>query len=46
MEKIEEFVDQRQKSLCIHCARPLIGRELSEDHAPSKGLMADGPIGG
>lgn len=46
MEKVEEFVDQRQKSLCIHCARPLIGREASEDHAPPKGLMANRPIGG
>lgn len=46
MEKIEEFVDQRQKSWCIHCARPLIGRETSEDLAPSKGLMANRPIGG
>lgn len=40
MEKIEEFVDQRQKSWCIHCARPLIGLETNEDHVPSKGLLA------
>lgn len=40
MEKIEEFVDERQKSWCIHCARPLIGLETNEDHVPSKGLLA------
>ena len=40
MHKIEEFVDERQKSWCIHCARPLAGLETNEDHVPSKGLLA------
>ncbi len=39
MEKIEEFVDERQKSWCIHCARPLVGVETNEDHVPSKALL-------
>src|ERR1700735_1662303 len=40
MHRIEEFVDERQKSWCIHCARPLAGLETNEDHVPSKGLLA------
>lgn len=40
MHKIEEFVDERQKSWCIHCARSLAGLETNEDHVPSKGLLA------
>jgi hypothetical protein len=39
MRKIEEFVDERQKSWCIHCARPLAGLHTSEDHVPSKSLL-------
>src|SRR6185437_5356163 len=40
MQKIEEFVDERQMTWCIHCARPLAGLETNEDHVPSKGLLA------
>jgi hypothetical protein len=40
LHKIEEFVDERQKSWCIHCARPLADLETNEDHVPSKGLLA------
>jgi hypothetical protein len=39
MWKIEEFVDDRQRSWCIHCARPLAGLETNEDHVPSKSLL-------
>ena len=39
MERIEEFVDERQKSWCIHCARPLIGLKTNEDHVPTKSLL-------
>ena len=39
MERVEEFVDERQKSWCIHCARPLAGLETSEDHVPTKSLL-------
>lgn len=39
MQKIEEFVDERQKSWCIHCARSLAGLDTSEDHVPSKSLL-------
>ncbi|WP_316166802.1 MULTISPECIES: hypothetical protein [unclassified Bradyrhizobium] len=39
MRKIEEFVDERQKSWCIHCARSLASRETNEDHVPSKSFL-------
>lgn len=39
MQKIDEFVDERQKSWCIHCARPLPGLDTNEDHVPSKSLL-------
>ncbi len=39
MQKIEEFGDERQKSWCIHCARPLAGLETNVDHVPSKSLL-------
>ena len=39
MQDIEEFVDARQKSRCIHCGRPLSGLETNEDHVPSKSLL-------
>jgi hypothetical protein len=37
--EIEEFVDERQGTWCIHCARPLVGLETNEDHVPSKSLL-------
>lgn len=40
MQKIEQLVDERQKSWCIHCARPLAGLETNEDHVPTKSLLA------
>jgi len=39
MERIEEFVDDRQKSWCIHCARSLAGLKTNDDHVPSKSLL-------
>src|SRR3546814_14853805 len=39
MERIEEFVDDRQKSWCIHCTRWLAGVETTEDHVPMKSLL-------
>ena len=39
MQRIEEFSDERQRSWCIHCARPLAGLETNEDHVPSKSLL-------
>jgi hypothetical protein len=39
MQKIEEFVDERQKSWCLHCARTLAGMETNEDHVPTKSLL-------
>ncbi len=39
MRQIEEFVDERQKSWCIHCARALAGLDTNEDHVPSKSLL-------
>jgi hypothetical protein len=40
VRKIDEFVDERQKSWCIHCTRPLEGLDTNEDHVPSKSLLA------
>ena len=39
MDKIEEFVDERLKSWCIHCGAGIGEVETSEDHVPSKGLL-------
>lgn len=39
MDRIEEFVDERQKSWCIQCGALIGGVETSEDHVPSKGLL-------
>jgi len=40
MQRTEEFVDDRQKSWCIHCARSLAGLDTSDDHVPSKSLLS------
>jgi hypothetical protein len=40
MQRMEEFVDERQKSWCIHCARPLDGLDTNDDHVPSKSLLS------
>lgn len=39
MRRIEEFVDERHKSWCVHCTRSLTGLHTSEDHVPSKSLL-------
>lgn len=39
MHKIEEFVDERQKSWCIHCGGWIIELETNRDHVPSKSLL-------
>ncbi|RWA58385.1 hypothetical protein [Mesorhizobium sp.] len=39
MERVEEFVDDRQKSWCIHCTRWLAELDTTEDHVPTKGLL-------
>lgn len=39
MDEIEEFVDERQKSWCIHCGGWIEGLETSHDHVPSKSLL-------
>ena len=39
MDKIEEFVDERQQSWCIHCGAWIVGVAANEDHVPSKGLL-------
>jgi hypothetical protein len=36
MRKIDEFVDERQKSWCLHCARPLAGLVLAGSTDPEK----------
>jgi len=39
MDQIEEFVDQRQKSWCIHCGKSIAEVETNRDHVPSKGFL-------
>ncbi|MBK8909027.1 MAG: hypothetical protein IPM60_14360 [Rhodospirillales bacterium] len=39
MEKLEEFVDERQKSWCIQCGAWIGEVETNEDHVPSRALL-------
>ena len=39
MDRIEEFVDERLKSSCVHCGAGIGEVETSKDHVPSKGLL-------
>lgn len=39
MEQINEFVDERQKSWCIHCSSWIGDVVTNRDHAPSKSLL-------
>ena len=39
VDKIEEFVDERQKSWCIHCGAWIGGVETNKDHVPSRALL-------
>ena len=39
MERIEEFVDDRQKAWCIHCSASLRNVSTNEDHVPTKSLL-------
>lgn len=39
MDQIEEFVDDRQKSWCIHCGGWIEELESNRDHVPSKSLL-------
>jgi hypothetical protein len=39
MDHIEEFVDERQKGWCIHCARWIGEVESNRDHVPSRSLL-------
>jgi hypothetical protein len=39
MHEIFEFVDERQKSWCIHCGKLMRGINISRDHVPSKSLL-------
>jgi hypothetical protein len=41
MRRIEEFVDGRQKSWCIHCGGWIAGLETNVDHVPSKSLLLE-----
>ncbi|ROZ77026.1 hypothetical protein [Ramlibacter sp. WS9] len=43
MIQIEEFVDERQKSWCIHCGDYIVGLTTNWDHAPTESLL-DEPI--
>jgi hypothetical protein len=39
MDAIQEFVDERQKSWCIHCGGWISALECNRDHVPSKSLL-------
>lgn len=39
MDKVEEFVDERQKSWCIHCGAGIDGVDTNQDHVPSRALL-------
>lgn len=39
MKNVDEFIDDRQKTWCIHCNRPLAGIETNDDHVPTKSLL-------
>lgn len=39
MDQIEEFVDERQKSWCIHCGEWIGTVHANRDHVPSKSLL-------
>src|SRR5262245_12623519 len=39
MDYIPAFVDERQKSWCVHCARRVSEFESNRDHIPSKSLL-------
>ena len=41
MDKIEEFVDERQRSRCIHCRAWIGDVEANEDHVPSQCLLRE-----
>jgi hypothetical protein len=39
MDHIEEFVDQRHKGWCVHCAHWIGDVESNRDHVPSRSLL-------
>lgn len=39
MEQISEFVDERQKSWCVHCGGWIAQLDSNRDHVPSKSLL-------
>lgn len=39
MDQIKEFVDDRQKSWCLHCGCGIASLEINRDHVPSKSLL-------
>lgn len=39
MDQISEFVDERQKSWCIHCGGWIAALDSNRDHVPSKSLL-------
>ncbi len=41
MDQIEEFVDEREKSWCIHCGGWIAELDTNRDHVPSKSLLRE-----
>ncbi len=39
MDQINEFVDERQRSWCIHCGGWIAALDTNRDHVPSKSLL-------
>lgn len=41
MDQIDEFLDERQKSWCVHCGGWIADLPNNRDHAPSKSLLVE-----
>lgn len=41
MDEIEEFVDERHKSWCIHCGNWMAGLDINRDHTPSRCMLLE-----
>src|SRR6266704_6655675 len=39
MQRIEEFVDERNKGWCVHCGSRLAEPDSNHDHVPSKSFL-------
>ncbi|MCZ4343793.1 hypothetical protein O4H52_19440 [Sphingomonadaceae bacterium G21617-S1] len=42
VREIDDFTDERQKALCIHCGAVIADIESNRDHVPTKSLLTKG----